>query len=73
MAKSYDYKVQRICDILTAPYIKLSEMNSDKICDLLNDTWKNRKDICHREFDIAKKQKEKVYEAAKMALDLLKE
>ena len=73
MAISYDDKVKRICDILTAPYIKLDGINSDKICDLLNDTWKNRKDICQREYDIAKKQKEKVYETAKMALDLLKE
>ena len=73
MAISYDDKVRRICDILNAPYIKLDEINSDKICNLLNDTWKNRKKICEREYVIAMKLKEKVYETAKMALDLLNE
>ena len=38
MAISYIDKVQRICDILSAPYIKLDGMNSDKVCHLLNGT-----------------------------------
>ena len=73
VAISYLSKVQRICDILNAPYIKLEEITPESICNLLNNTWLNRKEICEKEYNIALKEKEKVYETAKMALDLLKD
>lgn len=71
IAISYDFKVKRICDILEAPFVELNGINPDKIFDLLNNSWENRKEICEKEFNIATKEKEKVYDTAKMALDLL--
>ena len=71
IAISYDFKVQRICNILEAPFVELNGVNSDKICSLINNSWENRKEICEKEYNIAMKQKEKVYDTAKMALDLL--
>ena len=72
IAISYAFKVQRICDILEAPFVQLKEINSDKVYDLLNKSWENRKEISEREYNIAMKEKEKVYDTAKMALELLK-
>ena len=71
IAISYSSKVQRICDILEAPFIQLEGINSDKVCDLMMKSWEKRKEISEREYKIAMKEKEKVYETAKMALELL--
>ena len=43
-------------------FSKLKEINSDKVYDLLNKSWENRKEISEREYNIAMKEKEKVYD-----------
>lgn len=72
LAIRYDFKVQRICDILKAPYEQLEGINEEKICELMKKCWNNRKEISEKVYNIAMKEKEKVYDTAKMALDLLK-
>ena len=71
LAISYDYKVEKISNVLKAPYVKLDGLTPDKICNILADTWKNRKEICEIEYELAMKEKAKVYDTVQMALDLL--